>query len=92
MPRKKESFSDMVMTEALGIVRPALAEVRRTMRRDPGKVLFAKLAEGYDILDVSTILAVKKALGHKDSEEDPCKVCRFIARKEIELQDEVAKL
>ena len=89
MPRKKESFSEMVMTEALGMVKPALAEVRRTMRRDPGKVLFAKFVEGYDILDVSTILSVKKVLGHKDSEEDPCKVCQFIARKEIELQDEV---
>lgn len=83
------TFSQEILAEAMSIVKPAMAEVRKAMKQNAGETLFAKFRQQYDTLDVSTILRVKQALGHNDSEEDPCKVCQFIARKEVELQDEV---
>lgn len=85
----QDTFSQEILAEAMSIVKPAMAEVRKAMKRNAGETLFAKFRTQYDTLDVSTILRVKQALGHNDSEEDPCKVCQFIARKEVELQDEV---
>ena len=89
MTQKQQTFSQDVISEAMSIVRPAMTEVRTAMRQNAGDALFGKFRQQYDTLDVETILRVKQALGHNDSEEDPCKVCQFIAKKEVELQDEV---
>ena len=85
------SLVNLIMDDVVRIVGPTMKVMTELTQQDSKKVLMRKFKDAYATLDVTTIMRARSALGHKDTERDPCEVCRFIARKEIELQDEVTE-
>lgn len=63
----------------------AVKTVEELMDSNSGDVLFRRFKQNYARLSVEDIVAVQKSLGHADSEENPCKVCREMASQELAL-------
>ena len=82
------SLSENITQEIIRIGRAGLTEVRMRTIEDNSKALMKRLRSGYDKLTPEQIGAVQQALGHEDTEERPCKVCRLIAQKEFDLAED----
>ena len=82
------TFMSDMLDSMTATVAETLDQFRVTTAANLHDQVFGKFKEQYATLDVETILKVRKALGHKSTEKKPCKVCRFIANKEIDLMDE----
>ncbi len=82
------SLSESITQEVLRIGRAGLAEVRMRTVEDNSKSLLRRFRAGYDKLSPEQIGAAQQALGHEDTEERPCKICRLIAQKEFDLAED----
>ncbi len=89
MARENENLVKMIMSDVVKLVEPTMAIMTDLTAQDSRKALLRKFKENYATLDLMTITRARSALGHKETEDKPCEVCRFIARKEISLQDEM---
>lgn len=82
------SLSESITQEVLRIGRAGLAEVRQRTVEDNSKALLRRFRANYATLTPEQIGAVQQTLGHEDTEERPCKICRLIAQKEFDLAED----
>lgn len=55
---------------------------------DPDESLFRKFRENYDKMDVAGLQTVIGASGHTENEDPPCRVCKMMASKTIEMSED----
>lgn len=83
-----KNFIDGVAQELMRVIGPGINLVLETATQQSDNILLRKFKQNYDKLTLEEIQAVEQVLGHSDSENAPCYVCRIIARKEWELNED----
>ncbi|KKK49077.1 hypothetical protein LCGC14_3138710 [marine sediment metagenome] len=80
-------FEDMA-GDLSPIVRAAMREVNEFFHSDGYESLMRRFQRQYGTLSIDDIAQIQGALGHEDSEETPCRVCKIMATKEVQLDQE----
>lgn len=88
MARRPDNIMELATKEAERIYGLAMEEVLSLSHQNSRDVLLRRFSRGYGKLNVEEIVQLRQALGHRDDESDPCKVCRIIARKEYDLAED----
>lgn len=83
-----ENIMEIATKEIEKVYGIAMREVQSLAQHDSKEALLRRFSKNYDTMNVEEIMAVQRALGHKDTEEKPCKACRIMARREYELAED----
>ncbi|KKN77068.1 hypothetical protein LCGC14_0364070 [marine sediment metagenome] len=81
-------FFDDMAKDISPIVSAAMREVHEFLRSDGHENLMRRFQRKYGTLSIDDIAQIQTALGHEDSEETPCRVCKIMAAKEVQLDQE----
>ena len=82
------SFMGEILEEVMSITQLGLADFQDQARHDADKSLLRRIRRDYDKLSLEETLQVAGALGHRNTEEDPCDICKLMAQKEFELSED----
>lgn len=82
------SLTSAISDEITRYAKAGFNEVRLSTLEDNKTVLERRLRSRYDKLSLEQIQIISQALGHSDGETNPCKTCRIIAQKEMELAED----
>lgn len=81
-------FFDDIADEISPIIKAAMAEVQEFLHSDGRDSLMRRFQAKYGILSIDDIASIQDALGHQDGEADPCRVCKIMATKEVQMAQE----
>jgi len=73
------------------IVIAALRKVEEFLVSNGHDNLMRRFQSQYDKLSIDDLAEIQIALGHQDGEDSPCKVCKIMAAKEVQLDQEEGK-
>lgn len=79
------NLTDQAFENASDIVRTAFGAAKELTQQNQKNTVWEKFRKNYEHLDPLTVERVRMALGHRDSEQNPCQVCKFVADKEMKL-------
>ncbi len=77
-------FNDMG-EDLAPIVKMAMKELQDFFGANGHDALLRRFKANYDTLSLEDIGAIHAAMGHEDSEERPCKICKIMAAEEVRL-------
>lgn len=79
---------DNIVNELEQVVQLGFSEVLgRASEGQETDTLLRRFERGYATLGLGDLLQVQQLAGHDPNEETPCKVCKIIAKKEVELAE-----
>ncbi len=81
------SMMDRAINDAVELAAGIFSHLDAITTENLEDALLRKLREAYDTLEIDELMNARAALGHKESEERPCKFCNMMAEKEIELSE-----
>ncbi len=82
-------FFEGIADDLIPIVKAALQETEDFLQSGGHDNLMRRFQRLYDTLSIEDIAEIQMALGHVDDEDSPCRVCRIMATKEVQLDQEV---
>ena len=82
------SLTAAITEEITRYAKGAFNEIRLSTLEDNKTLLERRLRQNYDKLSLEQIQTIGQALGHTETEANPCKTCRIIAQKEFELAED----
>lgn len=82
------SLLELVNEEITDIIGVALSELKDFTWMGSKDVMLRRLRQNYDRLSIEQIDAIRSVMGHTYTEERPCEVCRIMAAKEMQLNED----
>ena len=73
---------DIFSEDMLLIVQAAMDDLIGDIDLDQDEILLRRIKQHYDKIPTEGMLAMRDALGHKDGETTPCRVCTLVAQRE----------
>ena len=81
------TFLDDISADITDRFSGVVENITELMESNSGDALFRRFRASYAKLSVEDIAAAQNALGHIEGESTPCRGCRLMAQKELELDD-----
>ncbi len=78
-------FFEGVSDDISPVVKAALQEVQEFLASNGHDNLMRRFQSQYDKLSIDDLAEIQIALGHQDGEDPPCKACKIMASKEVQL-------
>lgn len=82
------SLLDLVTEEISEIIGTALTELTNVSWQGSKTTMLRRLRSNYENLTLEQIDAIRSVMGHSHTEERPCEVCRIMALKEQQLNED----
>ncbi len=79
---------DNIAEEISGIVVAGFQDVQERTAQGGRDVLLRRFRSQYGMLSIEEITAIQGALGHEDSEKNPCPVCKISAQEEFKRSED----
>ena len=79
---------DNLVDELAGVLGEGMDGLLNDLLPDPDESLVRQFARNYANIGVQDVQQVLQVSGHTGDEENPCKMCKIMASKTIELSED----